>query len=155
MCVFPRHSYDELSDETLTRIGGLSARHSLRYSQAKIGYTDPGGLLYGYHDGEPPLRPLVKIHPVTGRRSLFIGRHAYGIPDLASAESEKLLDDLLDNACRPPRILRHTWRAGDIVIWDNRCVLHRARPFDHAEARVMRHTRIAGDPATEMAPVLQ
>ena len=62
-----------------------------------------------------------------------------------------MLDSLVERACQPPRTLRHTWAPGDVVIWDNRCVLHRARPWDHAEARVMHHTRIAGDPATEAA----
>ena len=101
----------------------------------------------------PPLRPLVKRHPVTGRRSLFIGRHAYGIPGLAEAESERLLDELLAFACQPPRVFAHRWQAGDVAIWDNRCVLHRARPWDPAEPRVMHHTRIAGDPATESGTV--
>ena len=130
-----------------TRIGELSAHHSIRYSQAQIGDTSEFG--YGFHDGEPPLRPLVKIHPVTGRASLFIGRHAYDIPGLSSEESRKLLDELLAFACRPPRTYLHEWQAGDIAIWDNRCVLHRAHPYDHAEPRVMKHTRIAGDPASE------
>ncbi len=61
------------------------------------------------------------------------------------------MDDLLAFACRPPRIYRHVWRPGDVVIWDNRCVLHRARPYDYGEARVLRHTRVAGDPASELA----
>jgi alpha-ketoglutarate-dependent taurine dioxygenase len=91
----------------------------------------------------------VKVHPVTGRRALFIGRHAFGIPGLAADESERLLDQLLDFACHPPRVLRHHWQPGDLVIWDNRCVLHRARPYDPRVPRVMHHTRIAGDPATE------
>ena len=94
----------------------------------------------------------MKVHPVTGRLALFIGRHAYGIPGLDEAESEQLLSDLVDFACRPPRTYAHRWRPGDVVIWDNRCVLHRAQPYDYREARVMRHTRVAGDPATELAP---
>ena len=144
-----RAAYDALDEKTRERIAELSAYHSIRYSQARIGDTSEFG--YGYHDGVPPLRPLVKIHPVTGRPSLFIGRHAYGIPGLDPAESEVLLDELLDAACQPPRIYQHEWRPGDIAIWDNRCVLHRARPFDHAKPRVMKHTRIAGDPASERA----
>jgi alpha-ketoglutarate-dependent taurine dioxygenase len=93
----------------------------------------------------------VKVHPVTGRPALFIGRHAYGIPGLDEAESEKLLAALIDFACQPPRTYAHRWQPGDVVIWDNRCVLHRARPYDYREPRVMRHTRVAGDPATELA----
>jgi len=93
----------------------------------------------------------VKVHPVTGRPALYIGRHAYGIPGIDPLESEKLLDELLEAACRTPRVYEHAWQPGDVAIWDNRCLLHRARPYDHSEARTMRHTRIAGDPATEQA----
>jgi alpha-ketoglutarate-dependent taurine dioxygenase len=88
---------------------------------------------------------------VTGRKSLFIGRHAYGILGLEPEESEKLLDDLVRFACQAPRTYRHAWQLGDVAVWDNRCVLHRARPFDHNEPRVMKHTRVAGEPASELA----
>src|SRR5262245_19064087 len=147
-----RAAHYALDEATRRRIAGLSAHHSLYHSQAKIGHVVRTGAGYGFHMKGAPLRPLVKVHPVTGRPALFIGRHAYGIAGLTEAESEKLLSDLLDFACRPPRTYAHRWRAGDVVIWDNRCVLHRARPYDYREARVMRHTRVAGDPATELAP---
>jgi alpha-ketoglutarate-dependent taurine dioxygenase len=147
-----RAAYDALDEATRRRIARLSAYHSLYHSQAKIGHVVQTGAGYGFHTKGAPLRPLVKVHPVTGRPALFIGRHAYGIPGLDEAESEKLLADLLDFACRPPRTYAHRWRPGDVVIWDNRCVLHRARPYDYREVRVMRHTRVAGDPATELAP---
>ena len=147
-----RAAYVALDEATRRRIAGLSAHHSLYHSQAKIGHVVQPGAAYGFHTKGEPLRPLVKIHPVTGRPALFIGRHAHAIPGLGEAESEKLLSDLVDFACRPPRTYAHRWQPGDVVIWDNRCVLHRARPYDYSEARVMRHTRVAGDPATELAP---
>ena len=146
-----RAAWDALDDETCARIEGLSAYHSLYHSQSKIGHDAKSGVLYGFHEEGAPLRPLVKVHPVTGRKALYIGRHAYGIPGLPEEESEALLDDLLAFACREPRVYRHDWRPGDVVVWDNRAVLHRARPYDRAEARVMVHVRIAGDPATEGA----
>jgi alpha-ketoglutarate-dependent taurine dioxygenase len=146
-----RAAYQALDPATRDHIAGLSAHHSLRYSQARIGHNDQGSLGYGFQVAEPPLRPLVKVHPVTGRPALFIGRHAFGIPGLTPEESERLLDELLEFACQPPRTYPHRWEPGDVVVWDNRCVLHRARPWDHTEPRVMRHTRIAGDPATESA----
>jgi len=146
-----RAAYDELDDATRERVADLSAYHSLYFSQAKIGHDVEPGTGYGFHHEEPPLRPLVKIHPETGRKALFIGRHAYGIPGLDEAESETLLADLTAFACQAPRTYMHDWEPGDIVIWDNRCVLHRARPYDYSAARVMRHTRIAGDPKAEMA----
>jgi alpha-ketoglutarate-dependent taurine dioxygenase len=150
-----RTAYEALDDATRERIADLAARHSLKYSQAKAGYQNHAGesFSYGLAEDEAPLRPLVKVHPVTGRKSLFIGRHAFGIPGLEEDESERLLADLLDFACRPPRVLQHRWAPGDLAIWDNRCVLHRARPYDSRVPRVMHHTRIAGDPATESGVV--
>lgn len=150
-----RAAYDALDPETRERVESLSAFHSLYYSQAKIGHDAKPGGLSGFHRQGAPLRPLVKPHPVTGRRALYIGRHAYGIPGLSGEESERLLDELMAFACQEPRIYRHDWRVGDVVIWDNRAVLHRARPYDYDEPRVMVHTRIAGDPRTELAETLE
>jgi len=146
-----RTAYEALAPETRARIAALSAYHSLYHSQAKIGHQTKEGGISGFHGQGAPLRPLVKEHPVTGRNALYIGRHAYGIPGLSEAESENLLDELMAFACQEPRVYRHEWGVGDLVLWDNRAVLHRARPYDYGEARVMLHTRIAGDPRTELA----
>ena len=134
-----------------------SAYHSLFYSQARAGYlpskkNDDGGYnQYGYHDKEPSLRPLVKVHPDTGRPNLCIGRHAYGIVGMDPDESEQLLDDLNEWACQPPRVYFHDWVVGDVVIWDNRRLMHRATPFDMTQPRRMWHTRIAGELESELA----
>ncbi|HIA22386.1 MAG TPA: TauD/TfdA family dioxygenase [Alphaproteobacteria bacterium] len=145
-----RAAYDELSDSMKDRVRGLEAYHSLYQSQAKIGYNIETGAGYGYHTKGAPLRPLVKTHPITGRKSLFIGRHAYEIPGMEQEEGQKLLDELVTFACQPPRIYTHRWQPGDVLMWDNRCVLHRARPYDFSEIRVLRHTRVAGDPKSEL-----
>lgn len=143
-----RAAYDALDDATREQVAGLSAFHSIAYSQRKAGFDTP----FGYGMNEPRhLRPLVKVHPATGRPALFIGRHAHDIPGLDPADSEALLDRLLADACQPPRLYRHRWEPGDLVVWDNRCVLHHACEWDLSQPRVMRHTRIAGDPATESA----
>lgn len=147
-----RAAHEALDGDTRERIAGLSAHHSLAYSQAQAGFNDRS-FDYGFGEERAPLRPLVKEHPVTGRPAMFIGRHAHAIPGLAPEESATLLDQLLDEACRAPRVLRHRWRPGDLVVWDNRCVLHRVLPWDLGQARTMVHTRIAGDPATELVPV--
>ena len=146
-----RAAFAALDPELRERVSRLSSYHSLKYSQARAGYGAASSPEYGYGlaQDEAPLRPLVKVHPVTKRPALFIGRHAFGIPGLAPDESERLLDDLLAFACQPPRVLRHRWQPGDLAIWDNRCVLHRARPYDPTVPRVLHHTRIAGDPDTE------
>ena len=156
-----RAAYDALDPATRDEISGLSAFHSLYYSQARIGHdarrtdrqtrTPDGYSGYGFHDQGAPLRPLVKVHPETGRRSLLIGRHAYGIPGLPKAESARLLDDLVAFACQPPRTYQHAWRPGDAVLWDNRCLLHRGMPWDMNEPRVMQHSRIAGSAESERA----
>ena len=148
-----RAAYDALDAATKAEIADLSAYHSLYKSQAKAGFTFKTGEAYGYHAEGAPLRPLVKVHPVTGRPSLFIGRHAYRIPGMEDTDAAALLDRLLTDACQMPRTYRHQWRPGDIVIWDNRCVLHRACPYDYDQPRVMRHVRVAGDPASELALV--
>ena len=149
-----RAGYDALDEETRTRISDLSAYHSLYYSQAKIGHVPKEGSEYkgyGFNNQDPPLRSLVKIHPETGRPSLTIGRHAYGIPGMDADESEQFLKELVDFACQSPRIYHHIWISGDAVVWDNRCLLHQACPWDMSEPRIMYHARIAGDPVTEFA----
>ncbi|MHC4816147.1 MAG: TauD/TfdA dioxygenase family protein [Planctomycetota bacterium] len=147
-----RAAWEALDAETQTRLEGLSAYHSLYYSQAQAGFTHTTDNLYGFHDKGAPLRPLIKEHPETGRKSIYTGRHAYGIPGLPEEESRQLLDELLENACQPPRTYRHHWQPGDLVVWDNRCLMHRACPYDRNQARILRGTRISGEPETELAP---
>lgn len=147
-----RAAYDELSQEMKDKISDLEAYHSLYQSQAKVGYKVETGAAYGYHNKGAPRRPLVKVHPVTGRKSLFIGRHAYEIEGMEKKESQKLLDELLTFACQAPRTYSHKWQAGDVLMWDNRCILHRAMPYDYNEVRVLRHTRVAGENESELVP---
>ncbi len=151
-----RAAYEALDDDTRDLVGGLRAYHSLYYSQGRSGYlpsknADGGYGMYGYHDEEPSLRPLVKVHPDTGRPNLVIGRHAYGIVGMEPEESERLLDRLNVEACRPPRVHHHRWTVGDVVVWDNRRLMHRGTPFDMTQPRRMWHTRIAGERASELA----
>ena len=149
-------AYEALDESTRARIQDLKAYHSLYYSQQKAGFTqkkkDSEYSGYGFFDQDPPLRPLVKIHPETGRPALTIGRHAYNIPGLSEKESEELLEELVDFTCQKPRVYHHHWEVGDSVLWDNRCLLHQATPWDMNEPRIMYHSRIAGDPESEFAP---
>jgi alpha-ketoglutarate-dependent taurine dioxygenase len=147
-----RAAYDALPEALRARIEGRSAYHSLAVSQCRLGHVHRQGSAYsgyGMDVKEPPLRPLVKTHPETGRKCLTIGRHAYGVPGLDPHESDRLLGDLVDFACQPPRVWHHAWTAGDAIVWDNRALLHRATPWDMTEPRVMYHSRLAGDAVSE------
>lgn len=147
--------YAALDDAVRAQITDRRASHSLYHSQAAMGHdgtveqTQYSG--YGFHDGPVSVRPLVKIHPETGAPLLTIGRHAYGIDGMADTESTALLQHLVDVTVRAPRVYHHQWTAGDVVVWDNRRLLHQATPWPFDQPRVMWHTRIAGDPATEAA----
>jgi alpha-ketoglutarate-dependent taurine dioxygenase len=151
-----RSAYADLDEATKARIAGLSAYHSTNYSQANDLGDFPvsnGEGVYGtvYH-GEAYLRPLVKIHPETGIPNLFVGRHAFGIPGLPRDESRALLKSLIDFVVSDERrVYAQEWVPGDTVIWDNRFVLHRARPYDYTKPRYLIGTRVAGDPASELA----
>ena len=158
-----RAAYDALNDDTRDQVENLRAHHSLYYSQAKLGHQGKPGSHseswddrkdyngYGFHDGPVSVRPLVKTHPETGRKNLLIGRHAYDIVGMSSEESETLLDSLAAFACQPPRTYHHIWKPGDAVVWDNRCLMHQATPWPMDQARVMWHSRIAGEAASETA----
>jgi len=89
----------------------------------------------------------VRTNPVNGRRALLIGAHASSIEGMPLAEGRALLKELLEHVTRPERCYRHEWRTGDLVIWDNRAVLHRATPYDTTRyRRLMQRTTISGDP---------
>ncbi len=93
-----------------------------------------------------------QTHPETGINSLFVGRHAFGIPGLERQQSRALLKYLVEFVVSDPtRVYTHHWRPGDTLIWDNRALMHRARPFDYAKPRVLIGTRVAGDPASELS----
>lgn len=160
-----RHAYENLDAATKEKIETLAAYHSTQYSLLRR-----SGHMLGFKVGEVQspswvpkpiqhprmsenntyLRPLVKVHPETGRKSLFLASHAFGLAGMTELESEKLLDDLAAFAAQEPRTYLHNWSPGDLVVWDNRCFMHRARPsVDLMEPRRLRGTRVAGDVPTE------
>lgn len=153
-----RAAYDALPDPTKRQVQNLVCYHSNRYSLArKTGFffdeeqdkAVPERNFF-FRNDLAVRRPLVKAHPETGRNALYVSMHSFGIPGMSREASTKFLDELVEFACQPPRTYKHTWQAGDLVIWDQRCVLHRARPYDDAhELRELRGTRVAGDPTTE------
>ena len=146
-----RDAYATLPDETRRRLEGRVVVHSILYSRSTIAK----GLFNPEHErGLPPVRQaLVRTNPVNGRKGFYIGSHAWYIEGLPYEESRRLLDDLLAHTTRPESVLQHRWKQWDLVMWDNRCVLHRGRPWDAAKhARVMRRTTIAGEGPTAEPP---
>jgi len=147
-------AYEVLPAEKKAQLEDMVAWHSAQYSVARrCGIfpksKDGSGKAYG-QDGMAKLRPLVKTHPETGKKNIFIASHAFGIPGMTTTESTKFLDEIVEDACQGPRVFQHKWKVGDFALWDNRSVLHRARPYDAAnEPRIMRATRVAGDEETE------
>lgn len=104
-----------------------------------------------YRD-EVPLRRIVIPHPVTKRHLLSIGRHTFGVVGMTATKSEEFLRALEDSACQKPRLYKHTWGFGDLVIWDNRRTLHRVLPYDYNNStRVLFNARIKGDATTDQA----
>ena len=146
-----RHAYATLPEETRRRLEGRTAVHSILYSRSTIakGLFDPQ-----HEKGLPPVRQaLVRANPATGRRSIYIGSHAWYVEGMPYDESRRLLDELLAHTTRPECVYQHRWRQWDLVMWDNRCVLHRGRPWDAAvHRRVMRRTTVAGEGPTAEPP---
>ena len=151
-----RAAWVALDDSMQRRLASLSAHHSLAHSQRLLGEEtkseDSEYIGYGLDVDKVPLRPLVKIHPETGTPSLAVGRHAYGIPGLSAAESAQLIGELIEFAVADEsRVYQHRWSPGDVVVWDNRCLMHKACAWDYSEPRVMLHSRIAGNQESESA----
>ncbi|MBM3220098.1 MAG: TauD/TfdA family dioxygenase [Candidatus Rokubacteria bacterium] len=146
-----RHAYATLPEGTRRNIDGRVTVHSILYSRSTIakGLFDPE-----HERALPPVRQaLVRVNPANGRTSFYIGSHAWYIEGLPYDESRRLLDDLLAHTTRSELVLQHRWTQWDLVMWDNRCVLHRGRPWDAAKhARVMRRTTLAGDGPTAEPP---
>ena len=133
-----RAGYDSLSVEIQEMIADLGAYHSTEFSQANDLGDFPKRDKNSIYHGGLIFRPLVKVHPETGRKCLFIGRHAFGIPGMVRDESRDLLETLLQAIVSDEsRVYTHRWSVGDVLVWDNRCLLHRARPYDYSQARVL------------------
>jgi len=141
-----RAAYDALDDRTKAEIEPLVCLHSLIYSREAIGFTD---LTPDEIEAFRPIRQrLVRIHPVTGRKSLFLAAHAGAIEGWTIPEARMFLRDLTEHATQREFVYSHSWRLNDLVMWDNRQTMHRARRFDRNEVRDVRRTTLAGDVIT-------
>jgi alpha-ketoglutarate-dependent 2,4-dichlorophenoxyacetate dioxygenase len=141
-----RAAYDALDEETKHDIADLVCEHSLMYSRGSLGFLD-------YTDEErelfkPVRQRLVRRHPQTGRKSLYLSSHAGAILGMPMPEARVLLRDLTEHATQPAFVYVHKWRLHDLVIWDNRQTMHRVRRYDEAQPRDMRRTTVAGEAPT-------
>ena len=141
-----RAAYDALDDRRKQEIEDLVCLHSNMYSRGKLGiteFTDEELIVF-----KPVRQRLVRRHPVTGRKSLFLSAHAGEIEGMSIPAARMLLLDLTEFATREEFVYSHLWRINDFVMWDNRSTMHRGRRFDPNEARDIRQTRLAGNAPT-------
>ena len=141
-----RAAYDALDFRTKTEIEDLVCEHSLIYSREAIGFTE---LIPDEIAAFKPVRQrLVRTHPGTGRKSLFLASHAGAIVGWTTPEARMFLQELIEHATQREFVYSHFWEPNDLVMWDNRTTMHRARRFDRNEVRDMRRTTLAGDAET-------
>ena len=139
-----RAAYDGLTARMKDRVESLIVEHSIFTSRAKLGFTE-------FSDEEraslPPVQyPLVRVHPGSGRKALYLAAHASHVVGWPVADGKLLLADLIEHATQREFVYRHTWREGDLLIWDNRCTMHRGRPYDEVRhRRDMRRATIDDD----------
>ena len=139
-----RTAYDALDAETRAEIEDLICEHSQLFSRQQLGFTD-------FTDEErarfaPVRQRLVRTHPSTGRKSLYLSSHAGSIVGWPVPEARAFLRDLVEHATQRQFVYAHRWEVGDLVMWDNRRTMHRARPFPAHEPRDMRRTTLVGTP---------
>jgi alpha-ketoglutarate-dependent 2,4-dichlorophenoxyacetate dioxygenase len=138
-----RAAYDALDARAKAEVEDLVCEHSLIYSREAIGFTE---LTPEEIDAfRPVCQPLVRTHPSSGRRSLFLAAHAGAIVGWTIPEARMFLRDLTEHATQREFVYSHVWRPNDLVVWDNRSTMHRARRFDSSEVRDVRRTTLAGD----------
>jgi len=145
-----RAAYDALDGRTKAEIEELICEHSLTYSREAIGFTDLTSEEIAAF--KPVRQRLVRTHPATRRKSLFLASHAGAIVGWTIPEARMFLRDLTEHATQREFVYSHAWRPYDLVMWDNRATMHRARRFDRNEVRDVRRTTLAGDaPMIEQA----
>ncbi|HVC53695.1 MAG TPA: TauD/TfdA family dioxygenase [Stellaceae bacterium] len=131
-----RAAYDALDPAMQAKIEGLVALHDIAWSRAQLGFTE---LLFGEKDVLPAVpQRLVRRHPGSERKVLYVAAHACEIVGWPVPEGRLLLRELIEHATQREFVYRHEWREGDLVIWDNRATMHRGRPFDEREVRDLR-----------------
>jgi alpha-ketoglutarate-dependent 2,4-dichlorophenoxyacetate dioxygenase len=135
-----RAAYDALPEMLRAEAEDRFAEHWVHHSRSTLGWEPTEEEIRA---AMPPVRwPLVRVHPGSGRKALYIGAHARRVIGMALPAGRILLRDLLEHATGPEFVYRHAWRPGDLVLWDNRSVLHRGRRYDLTQVRDMRRTTV-------------
>jgi alpha-ketoglutarate-dependent 2,4-dichlorophenoxyacetate dioxygenase len=146
-----RAAYDALPEAMKAQVEDLVALHDIAWSRGQLGFSD---LLFGEKNVLPPVpQRLVRRHPGSGRKTLYIAAHAAEIVGWPVPDGRLLLRELIEHATVRDFVYRHEWRAGDLVIWDNRCTMHRGRAFDERQVRDLRRvtTRDVGSTLDQVA----
>ena len=141
-----RAAYDALDQDSKAEIENLVCEHSLMFSRGSLGFVD-------YTEEEkqlfkPVRQRLVRTHPVSGRKSLYLSSHAGSIIGKPTPEARILLNDLKEHATQSRFVYAHKWKVNDLVMWDNRQTMHRGRRYDESQPRDVRRTTVAGDAPT-------
>jgi len=138
-------AYERLDDVWKQRIAGLRAVHNLDFSRTRRHGEEP--MSEAQRKAVPPVdHPVVRTHPETGRRCLFLGDHAEYIAGMPYDEGRALIEELNAMAIRPELVYAHRWKPGQLILWDNRCLLHRATEYDTVhEPRVIRRCTVLGE----------
>ncbi len=141
-----RAAYDALDAATKAEIEDLVCEHSLLFSRGTLGFTDLSDAERAMF--KPVRQRLVRVHPVTGRKSLYLSSHIGSIIGWPVPEARAFIRDLTEHATQPQFLYKHAWLQYDLVMWDNRSTMHRVTRFDDTRVRDMRRTTVAGDSVT-------
>jgi alpha-ketoglutarate-dependent 2,4-dichlorophenoxyacetate dioxygenase len=136
-----RAAWDALPDARQRELDGLVVEHSIFCSRSQIGFTDFNDEIF--RQLPPVPQALVRHHPGSGRISLYLASHASHIIGWPVGKGRGLIEELIAFATQPQFVHQHRWRAGDLVMWDNRCTMHRGRPYDDTQRRVLHRTTVS------------
>ncbi len=136
-----RAAWDALPDRMKARLEGLICEHTQLFSRARIGFTDWSAEERAKMAPVPQV--LVRTHPGSNRKSLYLSSHAGRIRGMPDPEARMLLMDLTEHATQPQFVYTHRWTVGDLVMWDNRCTMHRAREYDETQVRDLHRTTVS------------
>jgi alpha-ketoglutarate-dependent 2,4-dichlorophenoxyacetate dioxygenase len=136
-----RAAWDALPEARKRQLDGLVVEHSIFRSRSQIGFADFNDEIY--RQLPPASQALVRHHPASGRTSLYLASHASHIVGWSVEEGRALIEELIAFATQPQFVYRHRWTVADLVMWDNRCTMHRGRPYDDTKRRVLHRTTVS------------